>query len=85
MPEELISVGDLASQFGRRKQTVFKVLRRLRIEPRKLRSSDRRNQLVSYVTAEDSRLVAAELRSGPASKSGDEVAAPPEALGENRN
>jgi hypothetical protein len=79
MSEELISVVDLASQFGKRKQTVFKVLRRLRIEPRKLRSSDRRGQLVSYVTAQESRLVAAELRStGPASKSGDE--APPEAL-----
>ena len=42
MPEETISVVDLASQCGKRKQTVFKVLRRLRIEPRKLRSSDRR-------------------------------------------
>ena len=81
MSEELISVADLASQFGKRKQTVFKVLRRLRIEPRKLRSSDRRGQLVSYVTAQESRLVAAELRSaGPVSKSGDEVAAPSEAL-----
>jgi hypothetical protein len=81
MSEEMISVGDLASQFGKRKQTVFKVLRRLRIEPRKLRSSDRRCQLVSYVTAEESRLVAGELRSAaPAVKSGDEVGAPPEAL-----
>ena len=81
MSEELISVVDLASQFGKRKQTVFKVLRRLRIEPRKLRSSDHRGQLVSYVTDEESRLVATELRSaGPASKSGDEVVASPEAL-----
>jgi hypothetical protein len=81
MSEELVFVTDLASQLGKRKQTVFKVLRRLRVEPRKLRSSDRRGQLVSYVTAQESRLVAAELRSaGPASKSGDEVAAPPEAL-----
>src|SRR5579864_1918502 len=81
MSDELISVADLALQFGKRKQTVFKVLRRLRIEPRKLRSSDRRGQLVSYVTAQESRLVAAELRSaGSAPKSGDEVGAPPEAL-----
>jgi len=78
MSEELISVGALASQFGKRKQTVFKVLRRLRIEPRKLRSSDRRGQLVSYVTAEESRRVAAELRSTDlASTSGGENAAPP--------
>src|SRR5260370_15018623 len=81
MSEELISVGALASQFGKRKQTVFKVLRRLRIEPRKLRSSDRRGQLVSYVTAEESRRVAAELRSTDlASTSGDENASPLEAL-----
>jgi len=77
MPEELISVGALASQFGKRKQTVFKVLRRLRIEPRKLRSSDRRGQLVSYVTAEECLLVAAELRTvDPASKPGDENVTP---------
>jgi hypothetical protein len=81
MSEELISVADLASQFGKRKQTVFKILRRLRIEPTKLRSSDRRGQLVSYVTAQEARLAAAELRSAsPASKSGDEAAAPPGTL-----
>ena len=82
---ELISVVDLASQFGRRKQTVFKVLKRLRIEPRKLRSSDRRGQLISYVTAEESRLIAVELRSAPqASKSDDAGTALPEALPDER-
>jgi hypothetical protein len=81
MPEELISVVDLAGQIDKRKQTVFKVLRRLRIEPRKLRKSESRAQLVAYVTAQESRLVAAELRSqGVGPKSGDNVAAPPEAL-----
>jgi hypothetical protein len=82
MSEELISVVDLASQVGKRKQTVFKVLRRLHIEPRKLRSSESSGQLVvSYVTAGESRLVAAELRSpGPGPKPGDDFAAPPEAL-----
>jgi hypothetical protein len=81
MSDELISIADLASQFGKRKQTVFKVLRRLRVEPRKLRSSDRRGQLVSYVTLEESRLFAAELRlAGPPSRSRDELAAPPDVL-----
>ena len=81
MSEELISVVDLASQIGKRKQTIFKVLRRLRIEPRKLRKSESRGQLVSYVTAQESRLVAGGLRSqGPGPKTGDDVAAPPEAL-----
>lgn len=79
MPEEMISVADLASQCGKRKQTVCKVLQRLRIEPRKLRCADRRGQLVSYVTAQESRLVADELRS-LASKSGGDGAAAPEAL-----
>jgi hypothetical protein len=74
MSEEPISVVDLAGQLGTRKQTVFKILRRLRIEACKLRSSDRHHQLVSYVTAQESRLVAAELGSaGRASKSGDGI------------
>jgi hypothetical protein len=81
MSEEPISVGDLARQFGKRKQTVFKILKRLGIKPSKRRSAERRGQLVSYVTAQESRLVAAELRSaGPASESGHEVATPAEAL-----
>jgi hypothetical protein len=85
MPDELISVVDIASQLGKRKQTVFKVLRRLSIVPRKLRSTDRRGQLVSYVTPQESRLVAAELRAaGPVPAFGDGVAAPPEALPEER-
>jgi hypothetical protein len=67
MSEELISVRDIAIQLGTRKQTVFKVLRRLRIEPQKLSSSDRRGQLASYVSAEQSQLIAAELRSGRSS------------------
>ena len=82
MSEELISVIDLASQFGKRKQTVFKILRRLRIAPRKVRGPGRlRGQLVSCVTVQESHLVAAELRSaGPSSRSGDESAVRPEAL-----
>lgn len=85
MSEELISVVDLASQIGKRKQTVFKVLRRLGIEPRKLRKSESRGQLVSYVTSQESCLVAAELRSqGSSPKSGDDITAPPEALLDER-
>lgn len=83
MPEEMISVVDLASQCGKRKQTVFKVPRRLSFEPRKPRSAGRRGQLVSYVTAQESSLIVAELRSGAqASKSADAVAASVEALPE---
>ncbi|MEO8595542.1 MAG: hypothetical protein ABI759_19640 [Candidatus Solibacter sp.] len=81
LTEEPISVTDLASQLGKRKQTVFKVLKRLGIQPRMLRNSGRRGQLVSYVTAQESRLVAVELRSGRrVSRLGDDVAVSPEAL-----
>ena len=61
--EDSVSVTDLAVQLGKRKQTVFKVIRRLSIEPIKRRSAGRRGQLGSYVTAQESRLIAAELRS----------------------
>jgi len=62
MPDELISVAEFAGQLGKRKQTLFKVIRRLRIEPQKLRNSDRRGQRLSYITVDESRLIAAELR-----------------------
>ena len=81
MPEESISVTEIASQPGKRKQTVFKVLRRPGIQPRNLRNSGRRGQLVCYVTAEESRLVAVELRSErSASRLGEGIAVSPEAL-----
>lgn len=57
MPEESISVTDLASQLGKQKQTV------------------------SYLTAQESRLVAVELRSARSvSRLGDAVVVSPEAL-----
>lgn len=63
MSEDLISVTDFAHQLGKRKQTVFKVLKRLGIETQKHRSSNHRGQSISYITLEESRLVAAELLS----------------------
>jgi hypothetical protein len=62
MDEELISVLDLSRQLGKRKQTIFKVLKRLRIETSKQRSSNARGQQIAYVTIEESRLIAGELR-----------------------
>lgn len=61
MSESLISVTDFAQQHGKRKQTVFKILKRFGIETQKLRSSNHRGQLISYITLEESRLVANEL------------------------
>jgi hypothetical protein len=63
--DRMISVIDLASQLGRRKQTVFKVLRRLNIEPTRRTSADSRGAWVSYVTDEEARLVRKELDAWP--------------------
>jgi hypothetical protein len=58
---EPISVLDLTAQAGKRKQTIFKILTRLKIQTTQ-RSSRGRGQLVAYVTAEEARLVLAELQ-----------------------
>jgi hypothetical protein len=59
--DDVISVRDIATQHGKRKQTVFKVLKRLRIETTKQQSTNDRNQLVAYITLEDYRRVRVEL------------------------
>lgn len=59
--DEVISVRDIATQHGKRKQTVFKVLKRLGIETTKQRSKDGRNQLVAYITLKDYCLVQEQL------------------------
>jgi hypothetical protein len=61
MSSELISVRDVATQHGKLKQTVFKVLKRLGIAPTKQRSSTGKNQIVSYITREEFQLLSAEL------------------------
>ena len=61
MEEDLISVIDVARALGKRKQTVFKLLRRLRIEQIKVRGGDSRGQLVSHITQTDYERVRAEL------------------------
>ena len=63
--EELISVIDVAQQLGRQKGHLFKVLRRLRIEPTKRRSSTSKNQLISYITHEELQRVILEVEASP--------------------
>jgi hypothetical protein len=60
--DDLISVADVANHHGKRKQTVFKVLRRLEIETTKRRDSSRKNQLVAYITQDDFKRVSVELQ-----------------------
>jgi hypothetical protein len=59
--DELISIHDVARQHGKRKQSVFKILRRLQITPTKQRSAAGRNQLVSYVTKDEHQRISREL------------------------
>lgn len=59
--DEVISVHDIATQHGKRKQTVFKVLKRLGIETTKQRSINGRNQLVAYITLEEYHRLRVEL------------------------
>jgi hypothetical protein len=61
MTGNTISVIDLAVQLGKRKQTIFKVIRRLGIEPTKATSNNSRGAFVAYVTDEEARLIRTEL------------------------
>jgi hypothetical protein len=74
--EELISVIDIARQNGRTKTCVFKVVKRLGIQPVKRRSTSRHNQFVACITDEECRLVVAELRAidhAPRETEADEI------------
>ena len=57
MTHELVSVVDLASQLGRRRQTIFKVISRLRLKTTKRRGSDSRGQLIAFVTPDDAQAI----------------------------
>jgi hypothetical protein len=64
LPDDLISIADLAREQGKRKQTVFKIVKRLRIEPRKARSSSNGGQLIPYITREEAQRVIGQMTNG---------------------
>jgi hypothetical protein len=65
MFEENISVIDFARQNGYIKQTVFKVMKRLAIEPQLRRgASDSRGQAVAYITQQQAELILDDLKAG---------------------
>ncbi len=64
MSDDLISVIDLANQYGKRKQSIFKILKRLGIEAKKLQGTNNRGQIIAYITNEEARLVVDDLTSG---------------------
>ena len=53
MNDEMISVIEAGRQLERRKNTIFRVMRRLGIHGQKRRDSDRGNQLVVYISYSD--------------------------------
>jgi hypothetical protein len=64
MTENLISVKEFAESNGLLRQTVFKTIKRLGIEPSKSRGGiQNRGQTISYVTERDARLVLEALAS----------------------
>ena len=62
--DELISIADLAREQGKLKQTVFKIVKRLGIEPQKARSSSNGGQLISYITREEANRVVGHMANG---------------------
>ena len=72
MSDDLISVIDLAAHHGFFKQTVFKVLKRLGIEPTKRPGANSRGQVIAYITQEEARLVVEEFRARSSSSSQDQ-------------
>src|SRR5439155_3038181 len=76
MPDDSISVIDLAAHHGIRKQAIFKVLKRLGIEPTKRRGASSRGQIVAYIRQEEARIVVDALLSrGSSSEAGGEDSA----------
>jgi hypothetical protein len=73
MTEHLISVKDFAEQNGLLRPTVFKVLKRLEIEPSKSRGGNRnRGQTTSYITQDDARRILEALASTKSTQNGQE-------------
>lgn len=63
MPNELISVIDIARIHGKRKQSIFKLLKRSGIEQVKAPGEGTRGQAISYISQADYELLESELNS----------------------
>ena len=73
MTENLISVKEFTEANGLLRQTVFKTIKRLGIEPSKSRGgSQNRGQTISYITQHDARLVLEALSSSRNFQNGQE-------------
>lgn len=62
MTDEYLSVVEAGKSLGRRKGTVFKIMKRLGIVALKRRDSDSRNQVASFISRDDFNRVVEELK-----------------------
>jgi len=53
MSEKIVSVIDIANRWNKRKQSIFKIIKKLKIETIKQNSSIGRGQAISHVTIDD--------------------------------
>jgi len=53
MSETMVSVIDIANKWNKRKQSIFKIIKKLKIETIKENSSIGRGQAIAYVTSDD--------------------------------
>jgi hypothetical protein len=61
MNDNQISVIDAANKLGMRKQTLFKVIKRLGVNTSKERNSSHRGQTIVYITEADFNLIASQI------------------------
>lgn len=65
MSDKQISVKDLSDRHGLKRQTVFKVIKRLGIEPEKTRGgSESRGQIISYITENEANKILKTIAAG---------------------
>lgn len=53
MEKELISIIDAAKQLGKYKQTLFKIIKKLKITPTKQKHSQHRGQAIAFISKEE--------------------------------
>ena len=56
-----VAIADLADELGTYRQSIFKVAKRLRIQPVKRREESRRNQQIAFVTQTEAAAIRAEF------------------------
>ena len=72
MSEEMISVIDAATELGKRKQTLFKVMKRLGITGSKRRDPSKGNQVILFISRTELDRIRSDLRVANCGKEQDE-------------